>query len=62
MSSIVFYSSQKTQKLNQIGAPLKRGFFNIYSVAKFFKYSEKKSHNAEEKSEKGDPLVSPGVV
>ena len=34
------------------------GFINIYSVAKY----RKKSHNAEKKIERGDPLVSSGFV
>ena len=49
------------------------GFINIYSVAKYQKtrkgYSfetlknfRKKSHNAEKKIERGDPLVSSGFV
>ena len=53
------------------GDPL--GFINIYSVAKYqktrkgdsfetLKIFRKKSHNAEKKSKKIDPLVSSGFV
>ena len=56
-------------KKTERGDPL--GFFNIHSVAKNKKmhggpfgenfFSKKKSRSAE-KNEKGDPLVSPGMV
>ena len=56
-------------KKTERGDPL--GFFNIHSVAKHQKmqggtfeenfFSEKKSRSAE-KNERGDPLVTPGMV
>ena len=65
MSSILLYSTRKTQKLDRIGAvngdPF--GFFNIYSVAKHQKIeggpfgeklaSKKKFHTVEKKLERG---------
>ena len=60
------YSAEKCER----GA---LGFINIHSVAKYQKNSKggpfwdikkirKKSHSAENKIEKGDPLVSSGFV
>ena len=85
VSSILFYSTRKTLKLEQTGAPGRASVgplrvkgregiiwtFNIHSVAKYqkierafleiLKIFQKKCQNAE-KTERGDPLVLPGIV
>ena len=70
MSSILFYGSLKTQKLDRIGSPgplSKLSTFLSQNIKKIkggpFGEKEifgKKSHNAEKKKE--DPLVSPRIV
>ena len=56
-------------KKTERGDPM--GFFNIHSEPKhqkncsggpFVKKKFEKNHNAEEKTGRGDPLVSPGIV
>ena len=72
-----FKKNLKFQKMSHSAKKCKRwdplGFINIYSVAKYQKTRKgdsfetlkdfrKKSHNAETKIERGDPLVSSGFV
>ena len=72
MSSILIHKTRKPQRgteLARLGDPF--GFFDIHSVAKCQKNKgdplktliifRKKSHNAK-KIERGNPLVSPGIV